>query len=191
MVMIVTPGGPGAQVLFEGYGVDAKAKGAGGSCGFDYISGFSSHQGFADRGVQRDLSVFQVHLVGAYDGVAHLGVGGEVGEFNLAEKGYLVFGEVPGVDYPGVLQNVLQEFDPADAFSLCPSGCAVFEVLAEVALSPRFGEFVFDLRVLDIDQVLELRCYFVVTFLGKVFHGVFLCRCKIRYCSLISNGDIF
>ena len=66
--------------------VDADFEGAGGGGDIGGFAGLLVHQGGADRGLAGDLAFLEVHLVGAHDGVGHMGAGGEIRELHLAEQ---------------------------------------------------------------------------------------------------------
>ena len=54
----------------------------------------------------------------------------------------LSFGEGVGVDYAGMLQDLLQETDPAAGFRLVPPGFAVSCIIASVPLGAGLREVV-------------------------------------------------
>ena len=94
----------------------------------------------------------------------HLPVRAQMREFHLAQQGNAVLRQCAPVNHPGVLKHFLQETDTADSLALGPSGGPVFEILAQVALSPCLGQFVLDPRIFHIDEIVEFSGYFVVSF---------------------------
>lgn len=144
--------------------LDSDAECSGGSLDFHYVSGLSANKSGADRGVAGDFSLFEIHLVVAHNGVGHLPVCPEMGEFNFAQKGYTVFRQGFRVDDSRMLQHFLQKPDTADGLALRPSGGSVFKVLAQIPLCAGFGKLVPDLGILHIYQVVEFRDDFVEPF---------------------------
>ena len=70
-----------------------------------------------------------------------------------------------GVDYAGMLQDLLQETDTADGLRLDPPCFTVSRILTQVPLGAGFREVVLHLGVDLVDQVLQLGCNLVVSLL--------------------------
>ena len=131
--------------------------------GFGDVADFLAHQGCADGRFQRDLACFEIHLVRADDLEGHACVRREVREFDLAQKADPVFRKGFGVDYAGMVQNLLQETDTADGLRLESPRFTVSRILAAVALRTCLREVLPYIRVDHIDKVVQLGHDLVVS----------------------------
>ena len=95
----------------------------------------------------------------------HAGIRREVREFNLAQKGNLVFGEDVGVDHARMLQDLLQETDTADGLRLDAPRFTVSRIFAQIPLGPGLREVVLHLGINLVDKMLQLGRNLVVSLL--------------------------
>ena len=81
-----------------------------------------------------------------------------------------------------MLQDLLQETDPADGLPVHPPRFTVSRIIAPVSLGAGLREVVRHLRINLVDQMLQLRGYLVVSLLRQVFHGsnlrIFQVKCN-------------
>ena len=124
-----------------------------------------AHQGGAYRRLQRNLAGLEIHFVRADDLELHPGVCGEVGELYPAQKAYSVFWKDVWVNHPGMLQNPLQETDPADGPGLFPPCLTVSCILTPVSLCAGLGEVLPHLGIDHVDKMIQLGRNLVVSLL--------------------------
>ena len=72
--------------LSDRHTLDPDLESAGRSLDIHDLALFPSHQRRTNRGLAGNLAFFKVHLVRAYNGIYHSGIGGHIRELHLAEQ---------------------------------------------------------------------------------------------------------
>lgn len=150
--------------------VDTVVLDASGDVNFDEVADFLTEEGLGDGGIDGNLVLLEVHLVGTDDGEGLYDIGVEIGHLDTGEKANGVGTESVGVDDLGETEHLLEETDTADEAGLGSLGGVVFKVFAQVALVAGFDEGFLYLGVFDGNELLQFGLNLVIAFFGHVFH---------------------
>ena len=151
--------------------VDSQTQCPGRDGDLGYFPDLFPHQGGADRWIKRNLSLLQIHLVGAYDFVFHLDIRVEIRKFDQTQKAYPVFGKGIRVNDSGMFQNLLKETNPAYGLRLHTLCFTIARIIATVALRGCLREIFPHLGIDLADKAVQLRLNLIVSFFWQIFHS--------------------